>query len=423
MSERTVKVKSFADVHRLLKEYLPPARSQRGAYTLERMAALMERLGNPQNSYKVIHVAGTSGKTSTCYYIAAMLKEAGQKTGLSVSPHVDEINERVQLDLEPLPEKKFCSEFAAFMDIVEKSGIKPTYFELLSAFAFWEFARADCDYAVIEVGLGGLLDATNVIGSKNKLAVITDIGLDHIEVLGKTVEEITAQKAGIIKPYNKVVCYEQGEPVMRILREVADQQQAELHEVWPLQASKLPQEMPLFQRRNWYLALHAYQNLADRDQLPDLDETQLSATSKTFIPARMERRSYHGKTLIMDGAHNAQKMDALVRSLKQAYPKQKFLVMVSFVTTKQSKLVDCLEVLLPICSSLMITTFTTENQERVSIDPLKVADTCEALGFEDWRIVNDPLEAFRELMEQAQDAAVVTGSFYLLNHIRPLLNS
>lgn len=423
MSERTVNVKSFADAHRLLQEYLPPVRSQRGAYTLERMTVLMEQLGNPQDTYKVIHVAGTSGKTSTCYYVAAMLKEAGVRAGLSVSPHVDELNERVQLDLQPMSEKKFCSEFTTFLDIVAKSGIRPTYFELLSAFAFWEFARADCDYAVIEVGLGGLLDATNVIGSKNKLAVITDIGLDHIEVLGKTVEEITAQKAGIIKPYNKVVSYEQGESVMHILREVADQQQAELHEVWPLQASKLPHEMPLFQRRNWYLALHVFQNLSERDGLPDLDEAQLSATSKTFIPARMECCNFEGKTLVMDGAHNAQKLEAFVGSLKQAYPKQKFSVMVSFVTTKQSKLRDCLKVLLPVCDKLLITTFNTENQERVSIDPLKIADTCEALGFESWQIISDPTDAFSALMEQSNDVVVVTGSFYLLNHIRPLVKS
>lgn len=414
-------MKSFADVHRLLQEYLPPTRSQRGAYTLERMAALMERLGNPQDTYKVIHVAGTSGKTSTCYYVAAMLNEAGVKAGLSVSPHVDELNERVQLNLEPMQEKKFCSEFSVFLRLVDESGIKPTYFELLSAFAFWEFARTGCEYAVIEVGLGGLLDATNVISSKNKLAVITDIGLDHIEVLGKTVEEITAQKAGIIKPYNKVIAYEQGDSVMHILREVADQQQADLHEVWPIHAKELPRAMPLFQRRNWYLALHAYRTLAARDGLPDLNEAQLSATSKTYIPARMERCDLGGKILVMDGAHNVQKFDAFAKSLKQAYPKQKFPVMVSFVTTKQSKLRDCLKVLLPICSSLLITTFRTENQERVSIDPLKVADNCEALGFEDWQIVDDPAEAFGLLMKQAGGVVVVTGSFYLLNHIRPLL--
>lgn len=119
---------NFKDIHLLLKQYLPPVRSSRGAYTLERMQELMDYLGNPQDSYSVIHVAGTSGKTSTCYYIASLLKQTGVRTGLTVSPHIDEINERVQIGLKPMSEKKFCHEFGIFIKLVEKSNLKPTYF-------------------------------------------------------------------------------------------------------------------------------------------------------------------------------------------------------------------------------------------------------------------------------------------------------
>jgi dihydrofolate synthase/folylpolyglutamate synthase len=415
-------IKSFQDVHNALKQYLPPARSQRGAYTLVRMTKLMDFLGNPQNSYQVIHVAGTSGKTSTCYYVASLLTQAGIKTGLTVSPHVDELNERTQINLKPLSESRFCKEFSVFVRQVKKSGIKPTYFELLTAFAFWEFQRQGCRYAVIEVGLGGLLDATNVVAGKGKLNIITDIGLDHEEVLGKSFELIAAQKAGIIKPYNTVVCYDQGEEIMQIIREAAEQQQAELHEIWPLKNSDLPHNLPLFQRRNWYLALAAYNVMAEhKPELPELNERQLAASTKILIPARMEEKIVGAQTVIMDGAHNQQKLAALTSSLKQRFPKQKLSVLASFVHTKQARLKDCLEELLPICDTLIITAFATENQEKVSVDPLKMVALCEELGFEKWQVIADPVKAYKTLLKKPGDKKLITGSFYLLNHIRPLL--
>jgi dihydrofolate synthase/folylpolyglutamate synthase len=414
-------IKSFEDVHRVLKQYLPPARSQRGAYTLERMIKLMDFLDNPQNSYNVIHVAGTSGKTSTCYYMAALLKQAGVKAGLTVSPHVDELNERTQINLKPMPESKFCSEFGMFERLINKSGIKPTYFELLTGFAFWEFQRQGCEYVIVEVGLGGLLDATNVISNKRKLNIITDIGFDHEEVLGKSYELIAAQKAGIIKPYNTVVSYEQSDEVMQIIREVAEQQQAELHEIWPLKNSDLPRNLPLFQRRNWYLALTAYNVLAEHNaELQELDESQLAASTEILIPARMETKTVGKQAVIMDGAHNQQKLAALVLSIKQRFPKKKLPVLASFVNTKQARLRDCLEELLPICDTLIITSFATENQEKVSVDPLKVVALCEELGFESWQVVSDPVKAYKALLKKPGDTKLITGSFYLLNHIRPL---
>ena len=421
MRDSIERPKNFADVHLLMRRYLPPARSNRGAYTLERMQKLMDLLGNPQEAYKVIHVAGTSGKTSTCYYVAALLKQAGIKAGLTVSPHIDELNERTQISLRPLTERKFCDEFTVFLNIIVNSSIQPTYFEVLTAFAFWVFKRRGCEYVVVEVGLGGLLDATNVIQGKNKLNIITDIGLDHEEVLGKTLSLISAQKAGIIKPHNKVVCYEQGDEVMQIIREVAEAQHAELHEVWPLKESELPGNLPLFQRRNWYLALQAYNLLASRDNLPQHTEKQLAESTETLIPARMETVIVGKQNIIMDGSHNQQKITALARSLKQRYPGQKFPMLISFVATKQARIRQCLEALLPVCDQLIITSFATQNQEKISVDPLKIASQCEALGFESWEVIDDPMIAFRVFLKRSGKVKIVTGSFYLLNHIRPKL--
>lgn len=418
MGSRLEQITTFQQANEALRRYLPPVTPAVGAYTLERMRKLMDVLDNPQNTYKVVHIAGTSGKTSTAYYTAAFLNQAGKKTGLAVSPHVDQLNERVQIGLRPLTEKKFCSELSMFLRVVEKSKLMPTYFEVLTAFAFWEFKRQKCEYAVIEVGLGGLLDATNVISTKQKLNVITDIGIDHEQVLGKTLDRIAAQKAGIIQPHNTVVCYEQGAEVMDIIREVASQQQAELHEIWPLSMRELPHQLPLFQRRNWYLAYATYGILAERDGLEVPGEKELKNTAETFIPARMEKRLLKNKTVIMDGAHNAQKLETLVASIKHDYPKQKIPVLISFVTTKQARIGQCLEALLPISQEIIITSFHTAQNERVSVDPLKVAEACESLGYENWRVIDDPKHAYDTLLAIDAPVCLVTGSFYLLNHIR-----
>jgi dihydrofolate synthase/folylpolyglutamate synthase len=418
----THRLKNFQEIHKILSKHVPPLRSFRGAYTLERMQKLMDALGNPQNSYKVIHVAGTSGKTSTSYYMAALLKAAGKKVGLTVSPHIDEVNERVQINLKPLSESAFCREFSVFLNLVDKTTLNPTYFELLVAFAFWEFAREKVDYAVIEVGLGGLLDGTNVINRADKVCVITDIGLDHTQVLGETITAITAQKAGIIQPHNKVFAYEQNDEVMDILREVTAQLQAELHEVWPLKTSELPKNLPLYQRRNWYLALITYDFLSKRDGLPGLNEAQLAQTTQTYIPARMEIVAVGKKTLVLDGAHNAQKMHALVGSMKQRFKGQTCAVMFGLVQSRTSRTVSTLEEISSLANHLIITSFDTEQDLRkVSVDPIKTAKLCDKMGYTSYEIINVPEQALKNLLQRPEEVLLITGSFYLLNHIRPVL--
>lgn len=415
-------VKSFKQAHELLAQYIPRANVERGAYTLERMQQIMAALGDPQDKYKTIHVAGTSGKTSTAYYLAAMLKTTGAKAGLMVSPHVDEINERAQIDLHPLDEKPFCKKLSEFLKLVEQIKIKPTYFELLIAFGFWLMAEEAVEYVVVEVGLGGLLDCTNVITRPDKICVITDIGFDHTQVLGRSLHAIAAQKSGIIQSYNKVVMYEQDDEVMQIVREVAEREQAELHEVWPLTAKELPASLPLFQRRNWYLALMVYVVLSSRDNLPELNESQLSESSQVYIPARMEIIAHKEKTIIVDGAHNAQKLESLAGSIKAKYPKQKVAVLFSLLHSKADRLRSNLEPLLSLADQVIITTFDTEySAGKTSMNPLKIAEACDALGYQNWQIIDSPKAAFKALQKCEEPILLVTGSFYLLNHIRPLL--
>lgn len=416
--------RSFDDVQRALQGYIPLAHGQRKAYTLYTMQQLMDQLGNPQETFRTVHVAGTSGKTSTSYYIASFLSSSGKKVGLTVSPHVEQINERLQINLEPLAEAAYCRYFNEFMHIVEDLKINPSYFELLVAFAYWVFAKERVDFAVVEVGLGGLLDATNVISRPDKVCVITDIGHDHTEVLGKTLAEIVAQKAGIIHPNNTVVCYDQGDEVMSVIREVASQEQAELHEVWPLSPKELPRQLPVFQRRNWYLALSVYRCISEKYGFALCDEQQLAESTKLIVPGRMEIVTMGDKTVVMDGAHNAQKMIALTDSFKERFPRHKPVVVLGLVRSNNFRLRTRLQSIIDLGGHIIITSFEhAQDVRRSAVDPAKIAEYIHVQGYDDWEIIADPIEAFKGALERSENLILVTGSFFLIDEIRPYVMS
>lgn len=416
-------IRSFAQARKVLAKYAPV--NVEASYTLDRMRELMDFLGNPQDKLKVVHIAGTSGKTSTSYYMTAFLQAAEQKVGLTVSPHIDEINERVQINLVPLNEAKFCSELEAFLKLIEPDKRGVTYFEIFVAFAYWEFVRQKVDYAVVEVGLGGLLDGTNVISSKNKVCVITDIGLDHINVLGDTLTKIAGQKAGIIQPHNHVFSFRQNDEVMDVIQGVVEEKQAHLHVVpsLPLESAEPVADLPMFQRHNWELARAVYDYLVERDQLPKLDEAELANTTQTYIPARMEIIQYKDKTIVLDGAHNAQKMRALATSLHARFPGTTVATLLAMVNSPSLKVRTDLAPLQSLTNRLYITTFGELKDDYVkqAADPEMLAQRCRDLGFKNVDVLPDPIGAFKTLLKAPEPVLLVTGSFYLMNHIRPLL--
>ncbi len=417
-------INNFNQVHKILAGYIPAA-NQPGSYSLVRMQQLMSELGNPQDSYKAIHVAGTSGKTSTCYFIAAMIKASGQKVGLTVSPHVDEVNERLQINLQPMEESKFCKQLIEFINLVDQTAIHPTYFELLVAFAYWEFNNQKVDYAVVEVGLGGLLDGTNVINRPDKVCVITDIGLDHTNVLGNTLGEIATQKAGIIQPHNQVFVYQQNSEIMQKIKTRCAEAHASLHEVLSdTQPLNLTKAIPPFQIRNWYLAKNVFDFIAERDNLAEPGSNILLKTSLTVVPARMEIVNYKEQVVIIDGSHNGQKMSAITEGIAKLYSNQLTIALISFVQSEHQRSKDALEQLLKITDSLIITAFSgQQDTPKHSIRPEIIAQTAKSLGFKDIQIISDPKQAFLVLIKRKEPIKLVTGSFYLLNHIRPLLKS
>jgi dihydrofolate synthase/folylpolyglutamate synthase len=199
---------------------------------LQRMTELLDRLGNPQQSLRIIHVAGTKGKGSTCHYTETILRTAGYRTGLYTSPHLEELGERFRIDGRPASPSDVDREIAHLRPTVEamdELGRAPTFFELTTALAFHFFARQSVQFAVVEVGLGGRLDSTNVCDPL--VTAITSISHDHTAILGATLEEIAAEKAGIVKSDRPVFTSVQQPEVLDCIEQIANQRSAPIHPI------------------------------------------------------------------------------------------------------------------------------------------------------------------------------------------------
>ena len=195
---------------------------------LSRTRDLLELLGNPQKKLRFVHVAGSNGKGSTCAMLERILRQAGYVTGLYPSPYIEDFRERIQVCGEYIPEEALCRITAKVKELADSMEDHPTQFELITAIGMEYFAEKHCDIVVLEVGLGGLFDSTNIIDAP-EVAVITNIGLEHTEYLGSTLAEIAANKCGIIKPGSDVVCYENLPEVMEVVRRTCEDKGCPLH--------------------------------------------------------------------------------------------------------------------------------------------------------------------------------------------------
>ncbi len=416
-----MQITTLAEARLALEQYYSPNRPKGQAYNLDHMRQLLSVLGDPQNSLQTIHVAGTSGKTSTAYYAAALLQASGHTVGLTVSPHVVDINDRVQINGIPLDEATFCADLQHFLHLVETAGLVPNYFELMIAFAFWEFAAMRVEYAVVEVGIGGLLDMTNTIDRKDKICVITDIGFDHMSILGSTLGEIAEQKAGIIQHRNEVCMFRQAPEIMQSVQQRARLKQAQLHILDQSDVVQL-EHLPGFQRRNFSLAVAAVEVALGRQE-QQLNASQKLQASKVQIPGRMEVFTIGDKTVILDGAHNEQKMDAFITGVAQQYPKADVAALVAFVDKSDAldRVEGCLQILRPHVQSLVVTEFGgPRDTPYASVAAEIVAAYAKTAGLHSVELIPDPAVAFERLLKLPQRIVIVAGSFYLLNHIRPL---
>lgn len=413
-------ISDLAQAEQILATYRPAVKEFLGKdITLARMAPLMEALDNPQCKLKIIHVAGTSGKTSTAYYVANMLQLTGNTVGLTTSPHVNSILERLQINLKPVDEQVFCDVLSEVIQKTKNVDPQPTYYELLIAMVYYYFAKVGVDFAVVETGLGGLLDGTNIAQNPDKLCVITDIGLDHTKVLGDTIPEIAAQKAGIIHAENRVIMFKQSPDVMQVFRTRCEEVGATLASVKPdiVKDFAFSPSLPMYQRRNWALAWSAYQYLANVYELPIIDTSLLGPSRDVFIPGRMEILSHEGKTLVLDGAHNTQKMTAFAQSFTALYPAEKPCILLSVRDKKD--FTDLIQQLFPLASRLILTSFhVSQDIEHKNAHLDEIMQYCHANGFDDVTIENNQHTAFRVLMNDPSNVKIITGSFYLIQQIK-----
>lgn len=316
---------------------------------LERIQALLDAMGNPERKCKFVHVTGTNGKGSTCAMVASILRKAGYKTGLYTSPYLIRFNERIQINGEQISDADICELTEYVKPFAESIFERPTEFEMVTAIGFEYFARHKCDIVVCEVGMGGEFDATNVIPAP-EAAVICNIGLDHTEVLGDTLEKIAGAKAGIIKPGCDAVLYRERPSVEAVFEERCKALNAPLHKAdfdslhllshslegqvfdWErFHALRLPL-LGEHQLHNAAVALTTARVLQKRGWM--ITDAQIrEGIESVRWPGRFELMR-KDPMFIIDGGHNPQCIEALVKNIRDYLPGRELTVLTGVLGDK-----------------------------------------------------------------------------------------
>jgi dihydrofolate synthase / folylpolyglutamate synthase len=307
-----------------VQDYLFSLKAQGPKFGLDRMRGVVEVLGHPEHAVPVIHIAGTNGKGSVAAMIEAIFRAAGRRTGLYTSPHLVKLGERVQVNREILSEAEIMAYTRELRPLAEQLGCfdasdRPSFFEFMTAMAFLQFARHRCDIGIVEVGLGGRLDATNVV--EPEVAVITSIGLDHCDVLGDTLEKIAAEKAGIIKPGRPTVLGRMPGVAESVIRNIAAGRRSRIVSVAEIFGGDLdhcPQTNLEGDYQRWNAATAA---LVARTMPPSLrpsEEAIERGLQNVTWPGRWQRlRLADGRLLVLDASHNAEGAQSLEAGLKK----------------------------------------------------------------------------------------------------------
>ncbi len=355
---------------------------------LDRIALALEKLGNPQDSLKCIHVAGTNGKGSVCAIIDSVLREAGYKTGLYTSPHIYEYTERIKVNGAEISEK----DFARLFEKVISTEVQLTEFEILTAIMFLYFSEQNVDYVVLETGMGGRFDATNVI-KKNLCSIITHIDLDHTDRLGKTKDEIASEKAGIIKSGCPVFTSSGNEAI----KDKADEVDSLLVMVNPYVRPDYIEALSLkglHQVENLALAINAIEYL-----FKNIDEnTILRALARVKNPFRFQY--FADKNLIVDASHNPNGIEALRENLDFYFPNEKRRFVFGCLKTKDYA--KMMNILFREGDEVYLNGFDYPN--ACSYEELKSACPVDAKRFERLNFSKDKLN-------------VVCGSFYMIGKL------
>ncbi len=406
-------------IHSLLQFGIKPG--------LERIAMLLEALGNPQDKVKTIHIAGTNGKGSTSTHLANILTSAGYKTGLYTSPYVLSFCERIQIDGKNIPEDDLSKTVTRVKSEIEKlneQGIIITEFEALTATAFLYFYESGCDYAVIEVGLGGRFDATNVI-KKPEAVVITSISLDHTKILGDTISQIAFEKCGVIK-YGVPVITSQNQDakaisvISKTVTEkkcnliIANQQNAQVL----FESLRVMQTVKFAYKGSEYILklngehqIENAVNVIETAKALGIDDQYIKeGLAKTTMLARMEVIS-ENPLIIRDGGHNEGCANAL-RDFLTKYNVQNINMLIGLMADKDVE--GYVSKIAPICKSIV--TVTPSNPRALDSEKLKeIAEKyCK-----NTKSINDPQEGYKYILSNTKkdETILICGSFYLMSDI------
>lgn len=411
---------------------------------LERTEKILEYLGNPHKKIKTIHIAGTNGKGSTTAMLTKILIESGYKVGCYISPYIEEFEERMQINNENIPKADLAEIVTDVSNAVEKviegNYGNPTEFEIITCAGFLYFERNNVDFAVVEVGLGGRLDSTNVI--KPELSVIGSISLDHVQILGDTIEKIAVEKGGIIKNNTKVVLYPQQDSVTKVIEDICESKSAPLVKVNRENAEfqgvsegvkgKITQKIMVATSKDTYnvelalLGVHQVQNcnvvINCCEALMDMGvkitkETILKGLKLVKWPGRLEimRRN---PLVVMDGAHNIDGIKKLTESIDKYFTYNNMILILGILADKQ---VD--EMINTICPKATKVIAVTPHSER--------AELCEDLRDrvllcnENCEAVMDYEKAYEKALSYCkdEDMIIISGSLYMVGDMRKVVRN
>ncbi|MCO7180484.1 bifunctional folylpolyglutamate synthase/dihydrofolate synthase [Lactococcus formosensis] len=399
---------------------------------LTRIEALLELLGNPEKELSMLHIAGTNGKGSTVAFARGILEQLGLNVATFTSPFISSFGERMSINGHPIPDEKlimYVEQLKPLVEAMDKNerlaGI--TEFEIITALAFRYFADEKVDVALIEVGLGGLLDSTNVI--QPVATAITTIGMDHMDILGDTIEKIAAQKAGIIKPHTPLVTGKIANEALAVIAQTAQKNQAQHYQysidyqVDILENERFnyrDDEIHLLNLEKSLLGLHQIDNAALAVKLTMIyahevglslsEEAIREGLRKTFWPARMEEISQEPLT-ILDGAHNVHAIQRLLENLKNEFSGRKITILFSALITKD--ITEMIKMLQTVDNSKLILT-TFDYPKALKLEDFAHLEKENVMLAEDWKSTYTALKA--NLREE--DVLLMTGSLYFMSQIR-----
>lgn len=401
---------------------------------LERMAHLLDLIDNPHHKFRSIHVGGTSGKGSTSQMIASILHKAGYKVGLHTKPHVQILNERHQINGKFVSTSKLVELYRQMKPAIEAVGQSspfgaPSYFEAQIALTFLLFAQEKVDMAVIEVGLGGFRDATNVLPAD--VSVITNVGLDHTEILGDTVEEIAQDKAGIIKAGQTVITGVNQPSVFRILskrsREVGAELQmlgldfdviADGHYIITCGGEEIDDVyfgMPgRFQAKNGAVAVAAVRAFEGITVSQDAIREGLATAT---LPARVETVQ-QAPLVLLDGAHNPDKIEGAADLVQELGEQKRVITVLGIKSGKTAA--DMLPFVLAASDKLILTAFEPKGLWAAEKPEKLAALVAEIEPSFDKEVIHGSLDALQAALDQAEPADIIwiTGSLYLAGELR-----